>query len=529
MELTPEQEACLACFEELFGCSLLDLIPGLTKDNIATALGVAPLPTATSTIYCAPTVELPLAENEALVWNGEVLDGSTPAELLDGINAAGGDSAGEDFFLNEDGNLCSNNPPGGNFCIRIFVEGGFGTRCVLWTATLTDEIDCTDALACFEALFGIGLLEIIEKIRPYTPETLDKDAIAMAVQSGLPDPGAPAETSTTGTLVGVIPWDDAGVFQPGDTIPTELGPVANPSCEEEDFGTLVIDLNLPAEVEPGTTAATTFTVIDASAGWGTTYVYDKGNNLVLGQTYPPGAGGQGNGVPVPFDHTVSYTIPAGTDPTEVCLVINAFGQGGTWEGSCDEIGPEETIVTVTPDPCAPAKACFEDIFGCPIESLIDFPPAPEIPEIPPAVEIPTLPELEVPTITTTMGGTFVETQATIILDTWEERDVFGNLMAVTFATRTRVSQVAGNNWGWINIPTVAGFKQPQISAVGNYRNQSISPQDDDGVQGASPRGPYMGKEIFHWSSTNRLYGGHFRRDNDIGSMFVQANVRYVRN
>lgn len=125
----------------------------------------------------------------------------------------------------------------------------------------------------------------------------------------------------------------------------------------------------------------------------------------------------------------------------------------------------------------------------------------------------------------TSGGTAV-INAQVILDRWSTEEEY------TFAHRVQVNQPAGTNWGWINVPTIAGFQQPMILGLGTYRNDSQVPQVDEagggGGVGASPRGPLMAREIHHWSSTRRLYLAYFRRDNAITSMFVEFNTRYIR-
>ncbi len=129
-------------------------------------------------------------------------------------------------------------------------------------------------------------------------------------------------------------------------------------------------------------------------------------------------------------------------------------------------------------------------------------------------------------ITLTAGGSAVVTQATIILDRWSTEETY------EFNTRTRVSQVAGTSWGWLTVPAIAGFQQPQIAYLGTYRSDSQSPQIDSdtgaGDDGAAPRGPLMSSEAHHWSSTNRLYFAYLRRDEAITSMFIEAVVRYIR-
>lgn len=104
-----------------------------------------------------------------------------------------------------------------------------------------------------------------------------------------------------------------------------------------------------------------------------------------------------------------------------------------------------------------------------------------------------------------------------------------------YAYKIRVhvtNTLAGSNWVYVTIPTIAGFQQPMITGIGNYRNSTSQLQDDDnsgaGGEGASPRGPYMGKEWHEWSSTSRLYFGYFRRDNALQSNYLEFWVKYIR-
>lgn len=220
---------------------------------------------------------------------------------------------------------------------------------------------------CFLTLFGCTSEEFDEV---FGGGDVTKDAIVAAVQAGLGEVGGPEPSTSAATIIGTFPSG----FVPGDVIPDNLGPVINPSCDPDSgLVSLVIDLNIPAGATGS--AQTTFTVEDASAGWGTTHIVDKATNTVLAQTYPPGAGGAGNTTPVPFDHQVSFSIPP-TGGEDICMVINAFGSAGSgpFAGTCDEIGPGETILTVTPDPCGPARACFEQIFGCSIFDMLNGDP-----------------------------------------------------------------------------------------------------------------------------------------------------------
>lgn len=122
----------------------------------------------------------------------------------------------------------------------------------------------------------------------------------------------------------------------------------------------------------------------------------------------------------------------------------------------------------------------------------------------------------------TPGGEITITQ-TLITDRWSTEETY------EYHFRVRVEQPVGTGWGWVAVPTIAGFQQPQIFAVGTYRPQSTAIQEDNGDnQGASPRGPFMGAEAHHWTSSNRVYAGYFRRDDNPVDMFIEFNVRYIR-
>lgn len=113
------------------------------------------------------------------------------------------------------------------------------------------------------------------------------------------------------------------------------------------------------------------------------------------------------------------------------------------------------------------------------------------------------------------------------LDRWSDEESY------SWGVRARVRDItAGAGWSYITVPTIAGFQQPQITAIGSYRTGSTTPQDDEpggqGGDGAAPRGPYMGKEWHHWSSTRRIYQGFYRRDNAIPLVYVEFKLKYVR-
>lgn len=122
--------------------------------------------------------------------------------------------------------------------------------------------------------------------------------------------------------------------------------------------------------------------------------------------------------------------------------------------------------------------------------------------------------------TLTFTGTGDMTQV-LILDRESDEESYA------YKFRCRVVTIAGTGWDFITVPAIAGFQQPEIYGIGTYRQSSTSPQDDDGVFGAAPRGPYMGKEAHEWSSTRRVYLSFFRRDNGFIT-YVEFWVRYTR-
>ena len=126
-----------------------------------------------------------------------------------------------------------------------------------------------------------------------------------------------------------------------------------------------------------------------------------------------------------------------------------------------------------------------------------------------------------PTVAYAGQGTLAQN---IVLDRWSDDNW------IEFAWRARVEMTAGTGWGYITVPNIAGFQRPIITLEGTYRSQSTTPQEDEpggqGGDGAAPRGPYMGQEAHHWSSTQRIYIGFFRRDNDF-RMYLDYRAKYV--
>jgi hypothetical protein len=127
-----------------------------------------------------------------------------------------------------------------------------------------------------------------------------------------------------------------------------------------------------------------------------------------------------------------------------------------------------------------------------------------------------------PVITFAGTGTLLQN---IVLDRWSTAEWH------QWAFRARISQDAGVGWGYLQIPNIAGFQRPIITVEGTYRNPSTAIQVDEdtgqGNDGAGPRGPFMGQEAHHWSSTQRIYSGYYRRDNPITSMYIDYRVQYV--
>lgn len=125
----------------------------------------------------------------------------------------------------------------------------------------------------------------------------------------------------------------------------------------------------------------------------------------------------------------------------------------------------------------------------------------------------------------TIDGAGVTLNAVAILDRESTEEW------VAFKVRVHLNRTAGIGWHRILVPQLAGYQQRMITGIGNYRSGSISPQDDstngNPNTGASPRGPYMGKEWHEWSSTGILYGGYYRRDNNIGNEYVEYWVKYI--
>lgn len=132
---------------------------------------------------------------------------------------------------------------------------------------------------------------------------------------------------------------------------------------------------------------------------------------------------------------------------------------------------------------------------------------------------PTTPTLA---LTSSAGSTMT---APALLDRWSDEE------AVGFEWRATVSvQPSNAGWDFITVPSIAGFQVPRIT-VGTYRSTTGTPQADGpsgaGAEGAAPRGPYMGAEATHWSSTQRVYLGYYRRETAF-TLYVMIRAEYTR-
>lgn len=232
---------------------------------------------------------------------------------------------------------------------------------------------------CFEIIFGCTFSSMLAAC-------LNKAGLATAIQSEYSEPGGPVAQTFNGEIIG---WNQStsGNWLYGDwgtpvgTIGATVNPAGTPG---QQIGTLFVDPNLPPNpplpAAPATSFDFTYTVEDSTGGMGTVGAVEKSTGLQIpGGGYPAAAGGPTQG-PVPFDHTVSFTIPAGVDPSDICIVFNAFGVApaapSAW--GADEINPStESLIAVTPSQCAPAVACFEDIFGWSIDDMVTTPEPPE--------------------------------------------------------------------------------------------------------------------------------------------------------
>ena len=127
----------------------------------------------------------------------------------------------------------------------------------------------------------------------------------------------------------------------------------------------------------------------------------------------------------------------------------------------------------------------------------------------------------------TVDGAGVTLGAQVILDRESTEEWYA------YKIRVQLTREAGIGWHRILVPQIAGFQQRMITGIGNYRSSTVAPQQDDlngnqnAANGATPLGPYMGKEWHEWSSTGIIYGGIYRRDNRIGSEWVEFWVKYT--
>ncbi len=96
-----------------------------------------------------------------------------------------------------------------------------------------------------------------------------------------------------------------------------------------------------------------------------------------------------------------------------------------------------------------------------------------------------------------------------------------------FHYRLRGTHAAGNGWGYVDVPNIAGWDR-DIYDVGTYRQTGLI-SADDGVRGAMATNPYMGNEAHHWSNSGRIYLNQANfRDND-AVIWLEFTVQYKRN
>jgi len=121
-----------------------------------------------------------------------------------------------------------------------------------------------------------------------------------------------------------------------------------------------------------------------------------------------------------------------------------------------------------------------------------------------------------PTLTFSGNATFPQT---ILLDFNSTEEW------VSYEWRVRVDFATGNGWRTIVVPNIPGFQRPIIESD-SYRNVG-NPEPDAATLGARPEQPYMGDEVAHWSSTQRLYFG--LRVEEAGRIYVRVRAKFIRN
>ena len=122
-------------------------------------------------------------------------------------------------------------------------------------------------------------------------------------------------------------------------------------------------------------------------------------------------------------------------------------------------------------------------------------------------------------VLTMVGGT-ISSQLTL--------DTIATEETISFKIRSIVTGMStGIGWVYINVPSIAGFRPPEIFSINNYQTGSVAIQNDDGTFGASPRGPLMDHAWSEWSSTQRMYYKYYRRDN-VTTNYPTFLIKYTR-
>jgi len=135
------------------------------------------------------------------------------------------------------------------------------------------------------------------------------------------------------------------------------------------------------------------------------------------------------------------------------------------------------------------------------------------------------------TIPTIEGAGTYTTNLVQVLRTktrWETQQDGDCREVYRFYVRVRGVHAAGNGWGWIDVPNIAGWTR-DVSRLGTYRPTGNTNNPDNVIQGAMPDAPFMGNEAHHWSFGQRIYLNQFHlRDND-ATIWVGFVLEFYRN
>lgn len=133
-----------------------------------------------------------------------------------------------------------------------------------------------------------------------------------------------------------------------------------------------------------------------------------------------------------------------------------------------------------------------------------------------------------PTVTT-IGTYTINLQQVLETDTeWYTRLNGDCREKYYFHYRVRGVHAAGNNWGIIDVPNIAGWDR-DIFDVGTYRQSGNTNNPDNPTQGAMPDAPYMGNEAHHWSNSGRIYLNQSSLRDNAATIWVEFTVEYKRN